>query len=193
MQKIESKTECAISSDIQDSDSDKSDRSIIDQIISDRYEILEYVIRDSIDDMINKVVFQLNRNVTNNEQTNEEIFTVNSELTSPMTVLNFDSRVESGQSTKNQEVITSEENTSCSQFSTSLLTWANLLGKESSDEKLHQSLEETNRLLETIVPSPTIGIKDDKTTMTLPNQTQSSSTIDNTIQQTIITPQVINK
>ena len=88
-----------------------------------------------------------------------------------------------------------QENIRDSQFSTSDITWTNLLGEISSDEKFDQSLEEINRLLDDVVQSSDniiVEITDDKRTITLPDETQSLSIIENTTQPTSITSQVIS-
>jgi hypothetical protein len=68
------------------------------------------------------------------------------------------------------------------------LTWTDLVG-----EKSDHSFEEIKQLLEEVVQTSdniTVEIVEDKTTITLPNQSQSLPTIEHTTQQTLITPQV---
>jgi len=166
IQITESKSEHAANAEIQDLVSHKTD----DVTTTDTNQLLVDNIRDLINDTINTVIINLNRNIIENEQRNQEIFSSDSGLTSPTTVLNVDDKSESSQSTINQEKIINIDD----------ITWNNLVGEKSSDEKLNQSYEE-------IVQSS------DNTTSALSNQTAPLSIAEDTTQQTINTPQVKNK
>ena len=75
------------------------------------------------------------------------------------------------------------------------MTWTNLVGETSSEEKHDQSTEEIKELLTQAVQSSnniTVAITEDKTTITLPNETEILPIIENISQQIITTPQVTN-
>ncbi|CAF0819623.1 unnamed protein product [Rotaria sordida] len=193
IQKIEYEYERPINEDVQDLASLKTDVSTIDETTSETYDLLTNIVHNLIRDIINTVIYRLNQISIDNEQLDKEMFSSDSSLTSSITVINVEDKSEISQSTINQETIKNEEDIIDNKMLTSDITWANLLGeKPSDDEKMNQSFEQIKELLEEIVQSSdgiTVEIVDQKTTITLPNQTQLSPTIENTIHQTTIIPQ----
>ncbi|CAF0764185.1 unnamed protein product [Rotaria sordida] len=193
IQKIEYEYERPINEDVQDLASLKTDVSTIDETTSETYDLLTNIVHNLIRDIINTVIYRLNQISIDNEQFDKEMFSSDSSLTSSITVINVEDKSEISQSTINQETIKNEEDIIDNKMLTSDITWANLLGeKPSDDEKMNQSFEQIKELLEEIVQSSdgiTVEIVDQKTTITLPNQTQLSPTIENTIHQTTIIPQ----
>ncbi|CAF0754068.1 unnamed protein product [Rotaria sordida] len=193
IQKIEYEYERPINEDVQDLASLKTDVSTIDETTSETYDLLTNIVHNLIRDIINTVIYRLNQISIDNEQLDKEMFSSDSSLTSSITVINVEDKSEISQSTINQETLKNEEDIIDNKMLTSDITWANLLGeKPSDDEKMNQSFEQIKELLEEIVQSSdgiTVEIVDQKTTITLPNQTQLSPTIENTIHQTTIIPQ----
>ncbi|CAF3622999.1 unnamed protein product [Rotaria sordida] len=193
IQKIEYEYERTINEGVQDLASLKTDASTIDETTSETYDLLTNIVHNLIRDIINTVIYRLNQISIDNEQFDKEMFSSDSSLTSSITVINVEDKSEISQSTINQETIKNEEDIIDNKMLTSDITWANLLGeKPSDDDKMNQSFEQIKELLEEIVQSSdgiTVEIVDQKTTITLPNQTQLSPTIENTIHQTTIIPQ----
>ena len=139
------------------------------EITSDTNQVLIDTIRDLINDTINQVISNLNQNIIQNEPINHEITSSDSGLTSPITVLNVEDRSQSSQSTINQDTITNEEDIPDNQTSISDMTWTDLVDEKSSDEK---------------------QITEDKSTTTLPNESQTLPITENITQQTTTAPQV---
>ncbi|CAF2742586.1 unnamed protein product [Rotaria sp. Silwood2] len=179
--------------DTQDFASLKIDASAIDETTFETNYLLIDIVHNLINDIINSVIFRLNQTSFDNEQIDREMLSSDSSLTSTITVINVDDQSENSQSTLNQERITSEEDSFDSKMLISDISWPNLLGEKPSDEeKINQSFEQMKQLLEEVVQSSdsiTVEIIDQKTTITLPNHIQLLPMMENTTQQTIITPQ----
>ncbi|CAF0795127.1 unnamed protein product [Rotaria sp. Silwood1] len=184
IQQIESEYE-----DAQDLDSLQIDASTSDE----KNSLLINIVHNIIHDIINAVLLRLNQISIDNEQIEKEMLSSDSSLTSTITVINVEDKSENSESTINEGRITSEGDTFDSKMLISNITWPNLLGeKPTDDEKYDQSFEQIKQLLEEVVQSSdsiTVEIIDQKTTITLPSQTQLLPIMENTLQQTIITPQ----
>jgi hypothetical protein len=130
IQRTEFESERTTDEEVQDSVSYKTN-----EIASDTNQVLIDTIRDLINDTINQVISDFNQNIIQNEPINHEITSSDSDLTSPITVLNVEDRSQSSQSTINQDTITNEEDIPDNQTSISDMTWTDLVDEKSSDEK----------------------------------------------------------